>query len=57
MEIIEKETVKEVPVYCNGNRVCGGWGYGYGYGPYAHDTLRGNFASKGVAGTGLGLKY
>lgn len=53
MEIIEKETVKEVPVDCNGNRVCGGWGYGYGYGPHYNNV--GNFASKGVAGTGLGL--
>ena len=53
MEIIEKETIKEVPVDCNGNRVCGGWGYGYG--PYVHGNV-GNFASKGVAGTGLGLK-
>lgn len=55
MEVIEKETVKEVPVDCNGNRVCGGWGYGYGYGPYANEVARNNFASKGVAGTGLGL--
>ena len=53
MEVIEKETVKEVPVYCHGNRVCGGWGYGYG--PYGHNGNIGNFASKGVAGTGLGL--
>ena len=53
MEVIEKETIKEVPVDCNGNRVCGGWGYGYG--PYANEAVRGNFASKGVAGTGLGL--
>lgn len=52
MEIIEKETIKEVPVDCNGNRVCGGWGYGYG--PYNYANV-GNFASKGVAGTGLGL--
>lgn len=52
MEIIEKETVKEVPVDCNGNRVCVGWGYGYG----PHYNNVGNFASKGVAGTGLGLK-
>lgn len=45
MEVIEKETIKEVPVDCNGNRVCGGWGYGYG--PYANEAIRGNFASKG----------
>lgn len=50
MEVIEKETIKEVPVDCNGNRVCGGWGYGYG--PYANEAIRGNFASKGVAGAG-----
>lgn len=58
MEIIEKETVKEVPVDCNGNKICGGWGYGYGYGPYgpyAGDIAKSNFASKGVAGAGLGL--
>ena len=53
MEVIEKETVKEVPVDCNGNRVCGSCGYGYG--PYANEAMRSNFASKGVAGTGLGL--
>jgi hypothetical protein len=53
MDIIEKETVKEVPVDCNGNRVCGGWGYGYGN-HYPYNNV-GNFASKGVAGTGLGL--
>ena len=45
MEIIEKETVKEVPVDCNGNKVCN-----WGYGPYHKE-----YASKGVAGTGLGL--
>lgn len=50
MEIIEKETIKEVPVDCNGNRVCNTWGY---VNPYSHNTS--NFASKGVAGTGLGL--
>ena len=53
MEVIEKETVKEVPVDCNGNRICGGWGYGYG--PYSNGNVIGNFASKGVAGAGLGL--
>lgn len=52
MDIIEKETIKEVPVDCNGNRVCGGWGYNYG--PYKYGNV-GNFASKGVAGAGLGL--
>lgn len=47
MEIIEKqvEKVKEVPYgYCDEY----GYGHGYGYG-------RDRFASKGVAGTGLGL--
>lgn len=59
MDIIEKETVKEVPVDCNGNRVCG-WGYGYNHG-YRNVTesdlanLKSSVASKGVAGTGLGL--
>lgn len=49
MEIIEKETVKEVPVDCNGNRVCNwGWGHYNNVGSLP-------FASKGVAGTGLGL--
>jgi hypothetical protein len=52
MEIIEKETIKEVPVDCNGNKVCGGWGYGYG--PYANNMIRP--ASRGVAGAGLGLR-
>lgn len=50
MEIIEKETVKEVPVDCNGNKICGGWGYGH----YPYD-VKSNFASRGVAGAGLGL--
>ena len=45
MEIIEKETVKEVPVDAYGNRVCNTWGY-------SHERP----ASRGVAGTGLGLK-
>lgn len=50
MEIIEKETVKEVPVDCYGNKVCNyGWGYNMPY-----NNFRG-FASRGVAGAGLGL--
>ena len=41
MEVIEKETVKEVPVDCNGNRICGGWGYGYG--PYGNGNVIGRY--------------
>ena len=54
MEVIEKEkeTVKEVPANYWCDRYCGD-GYGYGYGRYgAYGTP---FASKGVAGAGLGL--
>lgn len=57
MEIIEKETVKEVPVDYNGNRVYG-WNNGY-YGRNVTESdlanLRSSMPSKGVAGTGLGL--
>lgn len=57
MEVVEKEkeTVKEVPAgyYYDKYGCYGGCGYGYGYGRYgAYDTP---FASKGVAGAGLGL--
>lgn len=49
MEVIEKETIKEVPVDCNGNRVCN-----WGYGPY-NNWAQVRPASRGVAGAGLGL--
>lgn len=63
MEIIEKkvEKIKEVPYgYWDG---CGhdGYGYGYGYGRNGYNRGyndaydRDRFATKGVAGTGLGL--
>lgn len=52
MEVIEKEkeTVKEVPAnYWCDKYCCDGYGYGR-YGAYTP------FASKGVAGAGLGLR-
>lgn len=57
MEVVEKEkeTIKEVPAgYYHDKYGCYDDGYGYGrYGRYgAYGTP---FASKGVAGTGLGL--
>lgn len=55
MEVIEKEkeTVKEVPANYWCDRYCGdGYGYG-GYGRYG--AYGAPFASKGVAGAGLGL--
>lgn len=57
MEVIEKEkeTVKEVPANYWCDRYCGD-GYGYGYGRYGRYGAYGTpFASKGVAGAGLGL--
>lgn len=53
MEVVEKEkeTIKEVPAgYYHDKYSCYDDGYGYGYGRYGTP-----FASKGVAGTGLGL--
>lgn len=57
MEIIEKqvEKVKEVPCGYWDNCCDGGYGYGYGRRGY-YGTSGTPFASKGVAGTGLGLK-
>ena len=57
MEVIEKEkeTVKEVPANYWCDKYCGD-GYGYGYGRYGRYGAYGTpFASKGVAGAGLGL--
>lgn len=57
MEVIEKEkeTVKEVPANYWCDKYCGdGCGYGYGYGRYG--VYNTPFASKGVAGAGLGLR-
>lgn len=55
MEVVEKEkeTIKEVPAgYYHDKYGCYDDGYGYGrYGRYGTAP----FASKGVAGTGLGL--
>ena len=48
MEILEKETIKEVPVeYWQKHYGCGNWGYGV-----VPSQLP---ASRGVAGAGLGL--
>lgn len=54
MEVVEKETIKEVPAgYYHDKYGCYDE-YGYGrYGRYGYGTTP--FATKGVAGTGLGL--
>ena len=56
MEVIEKEkeTVKEVPSNYWCDKYCYD-GYGYGYGRHGYGAYGTPFASKGVAGAGLGL--